>query len=345
MSKSESIPVLSVLMPVHNAAPYLHLAMNSILDQTFQDFEVIAIDDGSDDFSRRILNEYANRDPRIRVFHRLHRGLVPTLNEGIDLARGEWIARMDADDIALKHRFNLQLDLLVRTHSDFCGGAVKCFGDNSAVCQYPESNESCGIQLLFSVPFAHPAVIGRTSAFRELRYDSNYRHAEDYDLWQRAWASGFRLANLPDVVMRYRVHKAQVSYRHSAMQNKMANAVRVRHWLNICPDLAGEKIIHCMFSQGNVDTVSLASVMARALPQIPKTEYYLFMKASLGVFARLARHDSRAVMAWIKLCTFKRKDFRAMVSLVILHFCALKSFLLSQGRIQSLHKVCSKLSC
>ena len=95
------------------------------------------------------------------MFHRQQRGLVPTLNEGIDLVRGNWIARMDADDIALPTRFELQMKRLLSNNVDFCGGAVQCFGDSRAIWRYPESNEACGVQLLFGVPVAHPAVIGR----------------------------------------------------------------------------------------------------------------------------------------------------------------------------------------
>ena len=106
----EKPPKISVVLPVHNADPYLAVAMDSLLAQTFQDFEVIAINDGSTDLSGEILNEYGMIDSRVRLFHRAQRGLVVTLNEGIDLAHGEWIARMDADDIAFPHRFEPQLE-------------------------------------------------------------------------------------------------------------------------------------------------------------------------------------------------------------------------------------------
>jgi glycosyltransferase involved in cell wall biosynthesis len=231
-------PTVSVLLPVHDAERYLPEALDSILAQTYADFELIAIDDGSTDNSGAILDDYATRDPRVRVFHRPQRGLVETLNEGLDLARGEWIARMDADDIALPHRLTRQLQWLQATNADFCGGAVECFGRWRAVWRYPETHDACGVQLLFDVCFAHPAVIGRREAFRTLHYDSGFAQAQDYDLWQRAWAAGFRLANVPDIVLRYRVHDKQVSRRHESSQKNIANVVRERQWRTMFPELA-----------------------------------------------------------------------------------------------------------
>lgn len=198
-------------MPVLNAELYLALAIDSLLAQTFQDFEIIAINDGSTDHSGEILNVYATIDSRIRVFHHSMKGLVVTLNAGIDLARGEWIARMDADDIAQSNRFKIQLEQLYHTNADFCGGTVKYFDEGRATWRYPQSNEECGVQLLFGVPLAHPAVIRRTAAFKALRYNTRFMHTEDYDLWQRAWVSGYQFTNLQDIVLNYRVHMRQVS--------------------------------------------------------------------------------------------------------------------------------------
>ncbi|RMD80520.1 MAG: glycosyltransferase, partial [Chloroflexi bacterium] len=203
-------PLVSVLMPVFNAERYVAEAIESILRQSFQDFEFIIIDDGSTDGSLDILKRYAARDPRIRLVSRENRGLVATLNEGIELARGQWVARMDADDIALPERLALQVRHLEATKADFCGGAVACFGDWRALWRYPLTHEACEVRLLFGVPFAHPTVMGRREVFDRLRYQPEFVFAEDYDLWQRAWAAGYRLVNVPEIVLRYRVHAAQI---------------------------------------------------------------------------------------------------------------------------------------
>lgn len=304
MEKKGTAPAISALLPVHNAEPYLAEALDSLLAQSFQDFEVIAVDDGSADDSGKILDEYATRDPRVRVFHRPQRGLVSTLNEGIDLARGEWIARMDADDIALPNRFEVQLNHLLHSGADFCGGPVECFGDWRAVWRYPESHEACEIQLLFDVPFAHPTVMGRRTAFQALRYDPRYVCAEDYDCWQRAWAAGYRLTNVSDLILRYRVHAKQVSLSHNVEQRKSADGVRIRHWGSICPDLDLDerKRIVSAFSQGNVAAASLITGMLKVLSHIPEAMHERYLEGSLRIFARVAGHDPRAVIYWLKLC-------------------------------------------
>lgn len=296
-------PKISVVLPVHNADPYLALALDSLLAQTFQNFEIIAINDGSADRSGEILNEYAIKDSRIRVFHRSQSGLVVTLNEGIDLARGEWIARMDADDIALPRRFELQLEQLSRTDVDFCGGAVRCFGDSRAIWRYPESNEACGVQLLFGVPVAHPAVIGRTTAFKELRYDPRFKHAEDYDLWQRAWVSGKKFTNLQEVVMHYRVHKEQVSSKHNSEQKKMADAVRIRQWECVCQDFGRDwfEIQVSKYRLGEGSAVSLIEGMLKVLSIMPTNCHDVYLKGCLGIFIRVARRDPRSIIYWVKL--------------------------------------------
>jgi len=300
---NDASSMISVLLPVHNAEAYLPLALKSLLVQSFKDFEIIAINDGSTDLSGEILNKYAKRDSRIRVFHRPQRGLVPTLNEGIDLANGQWIARMDADDIALPFRFELQLEQLLRTDADFCGGAVKCFGDTRATLSYPQSNEACGAQLLFGVPVAHPAVIGRIAAFKSLRYDLRFMHAEDYDLWQRAWESGYQFTNLRDIVLYYRVHKKQVSSKYNSEQNRMSDAVRIRHWESLCPDLGGawfeSKVSN--YCLGNGSAASLIPGMLEVLSCMPDVVHDVYLRGCLGIFIRVAKRDPRSFFYWLKL--------------------------------------------
>lgn len=299
----EKPPKISVVLPVHNADPYLALALDSLLEQTFEDFEIIAINDGSTDLSGEILNEYAIKDSRIRVFHRAQRGLVETLNEGIDLTRGDWIARMDADDIALPRRFELQLEQLSRTDADFCGGALQCFGDSRATWRYPESNEACGVQLLFGVPVAHPAVIGRISAFKKLRYNPEFKNAEDYELWQRAWSIGKEFTNVQEIVMYYRVHKEQVSSKHNSEQNKMADAIRIMQWEYVYPDFGGnwfEKQVS-KFRLGEGRAVSLIEGMLKVLSVIPINCHDLYLRGCLGIFVRVAGRDPRSIINWFTL--------------------------------------------
>lgn len=314
--KEKNAPAVSVLLPVNNAGRYLVETLDSLLAQTFTDFEIIAINDGSKDFSGKILNEYAIRDFRIRVFHRPQRGLVASLNEGVALVRGEWIARMDADDIAHPRRFELQIEQLVRTGADFCGGTVMCFGASRAIWRYPHSNELCGVQLLFNVPVAHPAVMGRTKAFATLRYDPNFKHAEDYDLWQRAWVSGYLFTNISDVVLYYRTHSEQISGRHQSDQQKMANLVRARHWAALCPDLKNDWFRRNMdkFCPSEGGSISLMKGMYMTLLYLPENTHTIFLDGCLRILLRKANIGRDHISHWFKICrSAKERSWRLKV--------------------------------
>ncbi|WP_231833833.1 glycosyltransferase family 2 protein [Thermosynechococcus vestitus] len=223
-------PLLSVLMPVFNAEAYVGEAIESILGQSFRDFEFIIIDDGSTDNSLSVLKRYAAQDARIRLISRENRGLVATLNEGIALARGEWIARMDADDVALAHRLVSQLTFLQENQLEICGASVQLIGTGRGYWHYPRAHAGCEAELLFGVPFAHPTVIAHARVFKELRYAAAWSLVEDYDLWQRAWAAGFKMGNVPEVLLQYRVHRQQTSSFYRRQQAQNSQQIRSRHW-------------------------------------------------------------------------------------------------------------------
>lgn len=213
-------PTVSVLMPLYNAARYLDEAIDSILAQTWTDFELLVIDDGSTDGSREKVA--ARTDARIRLESMpRNQGVVAALNHGLQLVRGTFIARMDADDIAQPERLARQLAYLEK-HPEVgaLGTDFECFGGAS-----PESwvryfdAENLHIALLFENPICHPTVMLRRSALDESGrgYPVDAPHAEEYALWLRL-AARTRLANLPDRLLRYRVHEHQVSRLKSAEQ-------------------------------------------------------------------------------------------------------------------------------
>lgn len=226
-------PKLTVILPVYNAVEYVAKAIDSVLVQTFNDFELILIDDGSIDGSLEVLTQLAASDSRIILVSRENRGLVATLNEGLGRAKGEFVARMDADDIAIPDRFSKQLDFLEASGYDICGASVQCFDQSEHLWRYPKTPELVEIQLLFDSPFAHPVVMFRTKALKALKYSDSHPDVEDYDLWQRAWEFGLKGGNLDDVLLRYRVHSKQISQKHLLRQRNLANVVRRRHWLAI----------------------------------------------------------------------------------------------------------------
>ncbi len=215
-------PRITVLLPVYNAGAFVDDAVQSILAQTFTDFELLCIDDGSTDGSVARLDQLAVGDSRIRVIHQPNAGLVQTLNRGIAEARGELIARMDADDIALPDRLAKQVAFLDQHPAvAVVGGAAAFFnakGLTGQVLAHPAEPEAIRVALAVDSAIVHPAAVIRRSALAAVGgYRQPFTDAEDYDLWLRL-AEKFDLANLPDIVLHYRFHEQQVSVRKVAQQ-------------------------------------------------------------------------------------------------------------------------------
>jgi Glycosyl transferase family 2 len=229
-----SNPAISVIMSVYNGAQYLYAAVQSILDQDFTDFEFIIVNDGSTDNSITILNDMAARDPRIRLISRENRGLVTSLNELIAAARAPYLARMDADDVAMPRRLSMQyaylqqnLDIGVlgtNTHElDETGRVTACFDF------YPDTQAEIILTLHDRPPLCHPAVMMRTDLIRSSGgYRSAFRHAEDYDLWLRL-SRITQIRNLPDRLLLYRRSLGQVSERHAIEQSLSAQVAWIAH--------------------------------------------------------------------------------------------------------------------
>lgn len=216
-------PRLSVIMAAYEAERYIRQAIDSVLSQTLRDFELIVIDDGSTDQTGPILKEYERVDPRVRVVSRPNTGLTLALNEGIELARSELIGRMDADDICLPDRFEMQIEFLnANPRCVMVGGqAVKI--DPDGIVMYkpsvPLDHESIERALLRGGhAIWHPSTIIRRSALRQVGgYEVSLAAAQDTDLWLRLAEVG-RLANLPDVILQYRVHLDNVTHARRAVQ-------------------------------------------------------------------------------------------------------------------------------
>lgn len=223
------MPRATVLMPVYNGEAFLRAAVESILAQTFTDFELLVIDDGSADGSADIVASYA--DPRVRLVRNdSNLGLVATLNRGIELARGAYIVRMDCDDVSLPERLQLQVEFM-EAHPEVgvCGAWYLEFGDGvrrTTRCAPDHESIRCGT--LFNPVVGHPTVILRRELLLEngLRYDAEFRHAEDYRLWADALRS-CRFANIPEVLLHYRLHPGQVTGVHALQQMESAGRVRL----------------------------------------------------------------------------------------------------------------------
>lgn len=204
-------PQVSILMPVYNTAPYLREAMDSMLSQTFTDFELIVLDDCSPDNAEEIIDTYD--DSRIiRYRGEKNVGLSNVLNVGVGMAQGKYIARMDSDDISMPNRLKVQVDYL-ETHPeiDLVSVGMQLFGSKEEVWIRDLNPEKVKINALFHSPVLHASSMWRKESFENhgLRFAQEMVPAEDYDMWTRALLKGMRLVNLPDVLYQYRIHGSQ----------------------------------------------------------------------------------------------------------------------------------------
>lgn len=216
-----SAPLISVILPVYNGGEYLAQAVESVLTQTFADFELIIINDGSTDNSWEIIQNYAREDGRIKAFAQANKGLVATLNRGLAKARGVYLARMDSDDICFAHRFAAQVEALeARPELGVLGGALALIDGKGRIVSkqtYPRGKR-LKERLLYGSLLCHPLAMGRTELFRSAGgYRAYYRHCEDYDLWLRL-SRLTELDNLTDTLLFYRVHEANITNKHAAAQ-------------------------------------------------------------------------------------------------------------------------------
>lgn len=208
----ETVPKVSVIMPAYDAETYIAEAIDSILGQTFRDFEFIIIDDASSDRTAEIVKSCS--DDRIRFYRNEHNmGVAAALNRGLDLASGEYIARMDADDISLPERFQKQIAYLERHPAcGICGSNLRVFSGKQEewTAVYAEGDARIRADMVFNSAFAHPSVMLRAGALDGLRYDRGYEKAEDYELWYRLLART-KGHNIQEPLLRYRHHAAQVT--------------------------------------------------------------------------------------------------------------------------------------
>ena len=245
-------PLVSVLMSVYDGELYLRKAVESILDQTFRDFEFIVINDSSTDHSAEIVTSYDDR--RIRYYENgQNMGLARALNRGLSLARGEHIARMDQDDISLPERLAKQVEFL-ETHPEVgvLGSAFQIIdeqGTPNHTKRFPAEHGFLRWCLCFGSPIAHPTVMMRTALVREVSgYRTDIRHAEDYDLWWQL-SKTTDLCNLQEVLLLYRHNEGSISQVHSTEQRR--NGIRISQL--IMSETLGENVsldlVQCIWNR------------------------------------------------------------------------------------------------
>ncbi len=273
--------VISVIMSVYNAELYLSDAIESTLNQSYENFEFIIINDGSTDDSLKILKKYALKDSRIKIINRSNKGLVYSLNEAISMSKGKYIARMDADDICPPSRLDVQLDCMEKNDLDICGGHYKLInekGDFIRLNKVPLVHDMCTLSLLFKVPFAHPSVLIRKNFLikHALAYgQSNYKKAEDLDLWIRMHKHGAKFGNVDNIVLSYRVVQDSLFRKNKSLIIKESNN---------------------MFSQFYIDNLDRVGLIINNLPSYLNSE------------------EQSLVARYVYHC-FKRLDFSHLILL------------------------------
>ncbi len=262
------MPKISVVMPAYNAEKYIGEAIDSILNQTFSDFEFIIINDGSTDRTKEIILEYD--DPRI-VFleNEKNCGIVTTLNKGLDRARGEYIARMDADDISLPNRFEKQVQYMDK-HREIgvLGSGIMKFGDEiiDEKRVFSQKPNKLKAELLFTTCIAHPTVMMRKAILDEfqIRYEIGFAGAEDFLMWWRL-AQKTNIASLSDILLNYRIHKSQVSFYKGEKPKALIDKVLTERLadMNYQPFIDGREALlqYCLGEEKNFSPSTLKNLI------------------------------------------------------------------------------------
>ncbi len=239
MSKT---PEISVILPSHNGMKFLPTAVQSILQQTFANFELILLDDGSTDETPQYAKTIS--DHRLRYVRLEKVGLVGALNTGLKLAKSELIARMDADDIALPTRLARQHELFSKNSRLLvCSTLFEHIDENGHVQQRsnaaptPISHAAIAFHTLFSPPFLHPGTMFRREEVLRLGgYDRTYDVAEDYELWTRLLSIGTG-TNINEILLRYRLHGGKVSTNNREKQFKQSSIISSKYAASVVPSL------------------------------------------------------------------------------------------------------------
>lgn len=303
MEAHKTTPIISVVMPVFNAERFVEDAINSILNQSLKDFELILINDGSTDNSLSIMSGLAAQDSRIKLISRENKGLVHSLNEGIKIAAGHWIARMDSDDISHEDRLRSQLQFAIETNSDICGAWVETFGSVSKrLIKHATTDQAIKFELLFDCPFAHPTILIKAEIAKNNPYSESFTSCEDYDLWERLAKINCRMSNIPKVLLKYRVHPRQVSSMHTHNQQKLSQIIRHRYWFNF-------------LQKHHIASLNLSDVINLREPSAPKVDMDRADELFERVLAIADKESKEVILLNIKKLYFRAVSFCPNVAL------------------------------
>ena len=247
-------PKISVVMPAFNQEKFIQTSIESIINQTYQNFEFLIINDGSSDKTLEIIEKFKKKDERIILINRNKGGLAACLNQGISLSKGQYIARMDADDIALPERLNVQLNYLVNNPTiDLVGSNIIYFSDNkvNGVSDFKLNSNKKLKFYTSTIGLPHPTWMVRSNFYKKFNYSSKSDTVADQDLLTRACHS-CKLSLLKHPLLFYRVHKENSTYKYKLKQYYIVNSIRVRETIHqrlfyYLPVIMIVFIISCIF--------------------------------------------------------------------------------------------------
>lgn len=250
--KPADTPLVSIIMPVYNGDRYLKEAIDSIVKQSFTDFEFIIINDGSTDKSEEIISSYD--DIRIvYIKNPENYKLIKTLNIGFSIAKGNYICRMDADDVSMPDRLEVQVDFMENHPEYVMAGSyvnkIDELGQRKNTIEYYTKDEDLRFAMIYYCPFIHPSMILRNDILKKNNHQfrEEYIHAEDYHLWTILAEKG-KVANIPLYLLEYRVHSQQISALHSEFQNKQMKLIQQEYLKRLFPSYSSE-IISFIFNK------------------------------------------------------------------------------------------------
>jgi glycosyltransferase involved in cell wall biosynthesis len=262
MPAASGVPLVSVVMAVYNGVDFIAESIASVLAQTHERLDLIVVDDGSNDATVSIAEQWMKTDKRIRVVERPHLGHAAALNAGVAVADGLFIARIDHDDLWHKRKLEIQLAFVQQHAVDVCGSWVRRFGTAKGVIRFPQSHEAIRYETLFTCPILDSATLFRGDVLRAHPYPPEAIVRQELTQCVRLLPD-FRFANLPRYLCDYRAHPVQKTKRFAAMIQYRQTSLSKQHFLTVYPDASADDIATfiriCAASAAPLDRTELAA--------------------------------------------------------------------------------------
>ncbi len=307
-------PKISVIMSVYNGEDYLSEAVESVLNQTFRNFELIIINDCSTDRTAEILSGFAAADERVKVHtNEVNLRLPSSLNKAISFARGKYVARMDADDISLPDRLEKQFQFMEENPEVALSSCrfmtLKNGFISSGGCGGKCDEETIKALLLVTNPILHPGIIAKTDVIKSLGYDKSFTCTEDMELWTRFVMTGQTVRLLPEYLMIYRLHDKQITGTTLEKQHKEVVAIQKRYYSHFLKEMNAQQedfYIHGVYFREKIDVDQFCAFFRWLKAENRKTKSFTKQALNYAAFEILAEYKRKGIP--------KQKLLKAMLS-------------------------------